>query len=165
MTAIQTASETKGVSVVSMSLGGDEFPGETTQDAIFQTAGVTFIASSGDDGAVEWPAAATDVLAVGGTSVSINSSGVYQKEAGWAGAGGGLSTGETEPAFQDGVQSTSARSTPDVGFDAVPSTGVATFFIAPTTTNGSGQWGTVGGTSLAHRRGPQFSRSSTRAAS
>ena len=148
MTAIQTASETKGVSVVSMSLGGDEFPGETTQDAIFQTAGVTFIASSGDDGAVEWPAAATDVLAVGGTSVSINSSGVYQKEAGWAGAGGGLSTGETEPAFQDGVQSTSARSTPDVGFDAAPSTGVATFFIAPTTTNGSGQWGTVGGTSL-----------------
>ncbi len=148
MTAVQTASQINGVSVVSMSLGGDEFSGETSQDSIFQTAGVTFIASSGDDGAVEWPAAAPDVLAVGGTSVTINNSGVYQQEFGWAGTGGGLSVGETEPGFQDSVQSTNERSTPDVAFDAAPSTGVATYFIPPTNTNGAGQWGTVGGTSV-----------------
>jgi len=148
MTAIQTAGSTTGVSVVSMSLGGGEFSGESTQDSVFTTKGVTYIASSGDGGTVEWPATAPDVLSVGGTSLQVNSSGSYQRELGWVGTGGGLSQGETEPTFQDSVQSTNTRSTPDVSFDADPSTGVAAYFIPPESTTGGGEWGTVGGTSV-----------------
>ncbi len=163
MAAIQTASSTAGVSVVSMSFGGGEFSGEAAQDSVFTTSGVTYIASSGDEGTVEWPATSPDVLAVGGTSLEVSGSGSYQREVGWVGSGGGLSSGETEPPFQDSVQSTSTRSTPDVSFDADPSTGVAAYFIPPASTTGAGEWGTVGGTSLGARPGREFSPSSTRA--
>ena len=148
MTAIQTASQTKGVSVVSMSLGGDEFSGENSQDSFFSTTGVTFIASSGDGGTVEWPASSPNVLAVGGTSLTISGTGSYGHEVGWAGTGGGLSVGESEPSYQDSVQSSGQRSTPDVAFDADPATGVSAYYISPTSTSGQGEWGSVGGTSV-----------------
>ena len=148
MTAVKTASQTKGVTVVSMSLGGNEFNGEIFDDAVFSTPGITFIASSGDYGTVEWPATAPSVLAIGGTTLNLSSAGGYAAETGWASTGGGLSTGETEPSYQKGVQSTGQRSTPDVSFDADPYTGVAVYFIPPDGTGGQGQWGVIGGTSV-----------------
>jgi subtilase family serine protease len=148
MTAIQTAASTNGVSVVSMSLGGDEFSGQSSQDAIFGSAGVTFIASSGDTGTVEWPASAPNVLAIGGTSLSLTSAGAITKEVGWAGAGGGLSQDESEPDFQKVIQSTGVRTTPDVAFVADPRTGVSVYYISPNSTTGQGKWGSVGGTSV-----------------
>src|SRR5437667_260429 len=70
-----------GVSVVSMSWGSSEFPGENFYDGYFTTPGghrgVTFVASSGDDGTTSWPATSTNVLAVGGTTLSLNSAGGY----------------------------------------------------------------------------------------
>ena len=102
LTAVQTASDTKGVSVVSMSLGSSEFAGETASDSVFSTPGVTYIASSGDAGTVEWPATAPDVLAVGGTTLRMSGGTSYGSELGWAGTGGGLSVSETEPSYQHG---------------------------------------------------------------
>jgi subtilase family serine protease len=148
VTAVQTAASTKGVSVVSMSLGGDEFTGESSQDSIFGAAGITFIASSGDTGTIEWPATAPNDLAIGGTTLQVSDTGSYVSEVGWAGAGGGLSTGESEPAYQNAVQSTGKRSTPDVAFVADPRTGVSVYYISPTSTTGQGKWGSVGGTSV-----------------
>ncbi len=148
LNAIATASAIKGVSVVSMSLGGPEFSGESSSDSVFSTAGITYIASSGDSGTVEWPSVAPDVLAVGGTTLKLSASSGYGSELGWAGTGGGISVGEREPTYQDVVQSTAARSTPDVSFDADPSSGVAVYYIPPAPDEGGGQWGTVGGTSL-----------------
>ena len=148
LTAIRTAASTKGVSVVSMSLGGDEFSGESTQDAIFGASGITFIASSGDSGTVEWPSTAPNVLSIGGTSLTLSSAGAITKEVGWAGAGGGLSQSEREPDFQKVIQSTGVRTTPDVAFVADPRTGVSVYYISPNSTNGQGKWGTVGGTSV-----------------
>jgi subtilase family serine protease len=148
LNAVQTASAIKGVSVVSMSLGGPEFSGESASDSIFSTAGITYVASSGDSGTVEWPSVAPDVLAVGGTTLRLSASSGYGSEIGWAGAGGGVSVGEREPSYQNGAQSTAARSTPDVSFDANPTTGVAVFYIPPTANAGAGKWGTVGGTSV-----------------
>ncbi len=53
--AVDYARKQSGVSVVSMSWGGPEFPGETAYDATFTTPvghpGVAFVASSGDGGA------------------------------------------------------------------------------------------------------------------
>ena len=148
MTAVQTASQTKGVTAVSMSLGMDEYPGESASDSAFTTPGITFIASSGDFGAVEWPASAPGVLAVGGTTLNLSGSGVYGVESGWVNSGGGLSQDEVEPSYQDAVQSTGKRSTPDVSFDADPYSGVSTYIIPPTSAGGGGQWFVAGGTSL-----------------
>ena len=163
MTAVQTANKTAGVTVVSMSWGFNEFSNEASYDSNFTTPGITYIASSGDSGNVEWPAASPNVVAVGGTSLNLSSSGSYQSESGWIDTGGGLSLYEAEPGYQDSVQSTGYRSTPDVSFDADPNTGVAVYVISPNSTSGQGQWDVFGGTSVGAPSWAGSSPSPTRA--
>ncbi len=164
--AVQTAASLPGVSVVSMSWGLNEYSGEQALDSAFtapgENAGVTFVAASGDDGGysvdangnptttpgVLYPAASPDVLAVGGTTLNLNSDSSYNSETAWSGSGGGTSLYETEPTFQQGVQTTGFRTVPDVAFDADPNTGVGVFDSYNNTDN-SGPWVQVGGTSLA----------------
>ncbi len=206
--AVGTA-KSLGASVVSMSFGKGEFGQEKTgpdpeNDSIFQTAGVTFIASTGDNGVPGgYPAFSPDVLAVGATNLNLNPDNTYNNETGWSnpaaitnesevgnvvsittafptglvpgntftiagdangyngfftaattptsttftftdsttglptesagggtvygssfappgtnlgGGGGGKSTVESEPAYQNGVQSSTTRETPDISF-------------------------------------------------
>ncbi len=148
LTAIQTASQLPGVSVVSMSWGFSEFPGESSYDSDFTTSGITYIASGGDYGSISWPATSPNVLAIGGTSLNLSSTGGYGSEVGWSATGGGISTLVPEPSYQKAVQSTGDRSTPDVSFDADPDTGVAVYVVPPEDPTGPGQWGVAGGTSL-----------------
>jgi subtilase family serine protease len=148
MAAVRTASRTAGVSVVSMSWGYGEFPGEASYDSNFTTPGITYIAASGDDGSVSWPATSSNVLAIGGTSLQLSATGAYGSETGWSDTGGGLSTNLTEPAYQNAVQSTGSRATPDVGFIADPYTGVSTYVIPSDGTPDQGQWEILGGTSV-----------------
>src|SRR5207248_3834810 len=138
-----------GVSVVSMSWGGSEDPFVASYDRVFTTAGVTFVAASGDDGpsaGAEWPASSPNVLGVGGTTLQVADSGAYQGETVWAGSSGGSSTIETEPSYQNTVQSSGWRSTPDVAFDGHPDTRVHVYAIDPTSAQCS--WLAAGGTSL-----------------
>jgi len=67
-----------------------------------------------------------NVVAVGGTTLNVNSSGAYQSETAWSFGGGGISAYETQPGFQKSIvtQSTTRRTIPDVSFDADPYTGV-----------------------------------------
>lgn len=135
--------------VVSMSWGGGEFSGETNYDSYFKHAGTTFVASSGDSGApVSWPAASSDVLAVGGTSLTLGSGSTYASESGWSGSGGGPSAYVAQPSYQTGVvtQTTTRRANPDVAYDASPSTGFAVYdsFVSGGSSLG---WFQVGGTS------------------
>ena len=93
------------------------------------------MASTGDYGAAdpEYPAFSPNVVAVGGTSLSLNADNSYNSETGWGyyssqarrfiGSGGGISLYEPEPGYQAGVQSTGNRTTPDVSFVADPATG------------------------------------------
>ena len=106
ITAVQTASQTPGVSVVSMSWGFDEFSDEPSYDSKFTTPGITYIASSGDYVSVElardlarrrWPSA-------GPRSRCRRPAAMGPRPAGPT-AGGGLSTVATEPSYQDAVQS------------------------------------------------------------
>ncbi|HZW33685.1 MAG TPA: hypothetical protein VFF52_23390, partial [Isosphaeraceae bacterium] len=125
---------------------------ETSWDSSFQTPtghqGVTFVAAAGDGGSPGvYPAFSPNVVAVGGTTLSLNSEGSYQGETAWSSSGGGVSSVEPEPAYQQGVQSTGFRTIPDVAFDADPSTGVAVYDSYDNT--GAGPWETIGGTSLA----------------
>ncbi len=139
------------VSVVTMSWGssGEVQSKEATYDPYFTTpsghVGMTFLASTGDNGAPGiYPAYSPNVVAVGGTSLYLNADNSYQSESGWSGSGGGQSQYEAEPGYQSGVQSSGMRQIPDVSFDADPNTGVAVY-----DSYGSGGWIQVGGTSVS----------------
>src|SRR5262249_31052064 len=80
--AVPTAANLPGVSAVSMSFGSPEFNGEKAFDSVFQTPaghqGVTFLASTGDNGAPgQYQAYSPNVLAIGGTTLTVDSAGNY----------------------------------------------------------------------------------------
>ena len=134
-----------GAKVVSMSWGGSESSSETGYDAHFNVPGVTFVASSGDDGyGVSYPAASRFVLAVGGTRLSATANG-RTTETAWTDAGSGCSAYEAKPSWQHDA-SCATRTVTDVSADANPSTGAA---IYTSTGPGGAGWMEVGGTSLA----------------
>jgi subtilase family serine protease len=177
-----------GASVISMSYGsaGGESD-ETSEDAAFSAAtypGVTFLASAGDDGSVngksgkdatngqaDYPADSPNVIAVGGTSLTItgsDSSGnyfPYKSESVWndgfdsstgfyEATGGGLSGYESQPSYQQGltihngsstISAGGMRAAPDVAFLADPDTGV---FVIDSFDDPGGSY-EVGGTSLS----------------
>jgi subtilase family serine protease len=149
--AVDTARKTAGVSVVSMSWGAGEFSSETSYDSYFRTpsghAGVTFVAASGDNGAPGiWPAASPNVVSVGGTSLSLDSSGNYLGESAWSGSGGGISLYEAKPDYQSLVTlSATKRVTPDIAYNADPNTGFPVYDTV--SYNGQSGWFQVGGTS------------------
>ena len=149
LSAMQEASKLPGVSVVSLSYGGAEASlgfNQTSFDSYFTTPGVTFVVAAGDSGiyvsdtsyvSADYPAASPNVVAVGGTSITIDAAGDYpgtgaSGEVAWGsgsksgtngGGGGGLSTVETEPAWQSGVVPASldpsgVRALPDVSMDS-----------------------------------------------
>jgi hypothetical protein len=147
--AVSYAAKQSGVSVVSMSFGGDEFAGETGYDSVFKTPanhpGVTFVAASGDYGAPpSYPAVSPNVLAVGGTYLNTDAAGNYLGETGWSGSGGGISQYEAKPGYQSAVmQSATQRTNPDVAYDAAHG-----FSIYCTTAfQGTTGWQDWGGTS------------------
>ncbi len=158
--AVREAAGYPGVSTVSMSWGGPEYAGISNSDFNFTTpsghAGVTFLAATGDAGAgVEYPAASVDVVAVGGTALTVNGSATtgytYGGETGWNGSGGGVSGSIAQPAYQASVVPAATaggyRTVPDVSAIASNQTAVAIYdsynFGAAT------PWVAVGGTSLA----------------
>ena len=69
-----------------------------------------------------------------------------RSETGWSGSGGGQSSYESEPSYQEAVQTRGLRETPDVSFDANPNTGVAVY---DSYDYGGCPWVQVGGTSVA----------------
>jgi subtilase family serine protease len=127
---------------------------------------VSFVASAGDVGSlVAYPSTSPNVLAVGGTVITAfeslttvkkaTTAGVsatpfvsvgptnfqpmsYDTETAWSNGGGGFSGVESRPAYQNGFNSNSMRSVPDVAYAA---TGFWAFDSA------DGGWETVSGTS------------------
>ncbi len=148
--AVTFASQQAGVSVVSMSWGANEFQGENAYDSTFTTpsghGGVTFVASSGDSSVTLYPAASPNVLSVGGTTLNVTSTGQVLSETAWSGSGGGPSPYEAKPAWQTNGLSGSGRTTPDIAFNADPSTGVSVY--SSVRYGGQSGWFTVGGTSV-----------------
>jgi hypothetical protein len=155
--AVTVAASRPNVHVVSMSWGYPEFPSETQFDGFFSTPGITYVAASGDNGApATWPTVAPNVLAVGGTTLQLDSAGNILSEIGWGnglrspdlgGSGGGFSLYEPEPAYQQGLGFTSVADTggtrmnPDVAYVGDPNTGLSVY------DSGGGGWSIVAGTS------------------
>ncbi len=161
----RAAAALSGVSVVSMSFGTTEGTGagqvtasaEAMYDTYFTTPsnhqGVTFLAATGDAETgdlgindASYPAFSPNVVAVGGTSLTINADGSYDSETGWSRSGGGLSQFEPEPPYQSAVQTTGQRAIPDVAFMGDPNTGAAV--LDSYSSSASDPWATVAGTSL-----------------
>jgi subtilase family serine protease len=153
LAAVNYARNQSEVSVVSMSWGGSEWSGEKNFDNNFTTPrnhqGITFVASTGDDGGLtSYPATSPNVLAVGGTTLHT-SGGSYQGEMAWSDTGGGTSFGESAPVWQGSFTGLNVRSSPDVAYDADPNTGVMVYdsYQSP-------GWMVFGGTSAG---APQWS--------
>jgi subtilase family serine protease len=144
LAGVDLARHIPGVAAVSMSWGGTEFSYESYYDSLFTTpaghTGVTFVASTGDNGAGQgpsWPSVSPNVLGIGGTTLYASG-----YETGWSGSGGGISKYEYETNFQVSVQTIGMRTSPDVSYDADPATGV----LAYSSYSGGG-WYRFGGTS------------------
>jgi hypothetical protein len=135
--AVNYAKAQSGVVAVSMSWGSiPDFADETADDPDFTTPsgqpGVTFIAASGDNGQPNYPSTSPNVLAIGGTTLTVDDSGNLVGESAWAGSGGGHSPDE-------------GTDKPDVAYDGNPNTGFLVFDSVPV--SGSSGWKIVGGTS------------------
>jgi subtilase family serine protease len=127
-----------------------------SDDATFKQGtaqGISFFASSGDNGAylcggtdtnlaVDFPASDPYVTGVGGTSLTLNSKGTRSSETAWTGSGGGISQVFPLPSWQSGrVPPSHWRSLPDIALDADQNTPYYAYF--------QGQWRASGGTSFA----------------
>ena len=148
--------------------------GSATMGGTDLAGGVTFLASAGDNGAYQqnangnfvvgpqYPASSRNVVAVGGTSLTVDGSNpnyTYGGETAWGdgvnsgmdgGGGGGISGYESQPAYQNGVvnaYSTTNRTYPDVSMNADRNTGVSVYDSWDY--GASSPWVVVGGTSLA----------------
>ena len=158
-----TSRSLPGVVAISMSFGYPELKGDLQDDSHFTTpaghvgggklpGGITFVAASGDSGVPpSYPATSPNVLSVGGTTLSLDAFGNILAETGWSGSGGGISTVEPLPTYQQGVagQGTSNRTNPDVAYDADPATGFDVYDSI-----GGGAWSLVGGTRAGAPNGP-----------
>lgn len=139
---------------VSNSWGGSESVGETTYDAHFVQAGVSFFVSAGDAGLpAEYPSASPNVNSVGGTTLTFDANGNFLTETGWSGGGGGCSSYEVatvaQSSFSEYGQSSCGgrRATPDLSLDADPNSGAAVYDSSSYL--GQRGWYQVGGTSLS----------------
>jgi subtilase family serine protease len=152
-----------GAGVVSMSWGGNELPGEASDDrAYFGHQGTLYVAAAGDGGhGVLYPAASADVIAVGGTTLNGcagTSCTGFTGETAWNDGGGGISRFEPTAGYQTGYAGAvygaatisaltgGRRGVPDVSFDANPSTGVSVYDSYRY--DGQSGWWDVGGTSV-----------------
>jgi len=135
---------------VSMSWGGSEFSSEASSDSHFNNSSkVVYFASSGDTGGKTiYPSVSPYVVAAGGTTLNMNGN-TFVSETGWSGSGGGPSTYEPRPGFQDIVINIvgSQRGVPDFSFDADPNTGVSVY--DSTSCQGLSGWLVFGGTSVS----------------
>ena len=132
-------------------------------DQVFAQAAVqgqTIFSSTGDTGAscpvqgtngvpdsglpmTSYPASSPYVVAVGGTTLFVDSTGAYDTEVSWNAGGGGLSALENSTFWQQGVVpgGNVGKGLPDVAMDADPNTGATVIMNGAATV--------IGGTSLS----------------
>ncbi|MGH3498511.1 MAG: carboxypeptidase regulatory-like domain-containing protein [Nocardioidaceae bacterium] len=143
-----------GAKVVSNSYGSNgEDPGESAYNSSYDHPGVAITVSTGDGGyfgdgnGTAFPSNSPHVIAVGGTSLTPDSSARGWNETVWNDAygatGSGCSLFQTKPSWQTDTGCAN-RTSADVSSDADPATGVSVYdtFSAP-------GWQVYGGTSAA----------------
>ncbi|MEU6199963.1 carboxypeptidase regulatory-like domain-containing protein [Streptomyces sp. NPDC047061] len=135
-----------GAAYVSNSWGASESAiGDEPGDAYYKHPGVAITFSTGDNGyGTSYPASLPYVTAVGGTSLSRDSSTARGwSESAWTGAGSGCSAYQAKPSFQTDPDC-AHRAVADVSAVADPATGVSVY-----NTYGDAGWNVYGGTSAS----------------
>jgi subtilase family serine protease len=148
--AVRYAANVVKADVVSMSWGTAGVEADLrAYDHYFTKSGVSYVASSGDEGGVvNYPSSCPNVTAVGGTSLLYDSeSNIITSETAWSNGGGGISMYEPIPTYQTGFNTSSFRSTPDLSLVADPYTGVSVYFTNNDTLKPG--WYVLGGTSVS----------------
>jgi kumamolisin len=111
--------------------------------------GVSIFVSSGDDGSepdgIEQPSyfsSDPNVTGVGGTSLTLYSSGGVSEETAWSDSGGGTSSFFSRPSWQvgQGVPSGTMRLVPDVAAAADPNTGAYVYLQGAERQIGGTSW-------------------------
>jgi hypothetical protein len=162
---------------ISNSWGGPEIEAAPFASS-FDHQGIVITASAGDYGYLNWnspveaergfaefPASSPDVVAVGGTRLTLGAGSSWQQETVWNGhgaGGGGCSVEFTAQPWQQSLADWSSvgcgekRAVADVSADADPYTGVAVYdsaakceYVDEKGKVRFGPWCTLGGTSLA----------------
>lgn len=156
---------------VSMSWGGSEWSGETSEDYRFNQSKVVMFAATGDVEGTQYPSVSPNVVAVGGTTVTRSPYTLdFEQEIAWEDGGGGVSLYEPLPAYQKSLAAElPGRGVPDVAADANPRTGVWVYDSFENNYGGVLQpWNIIGGTSVASplwagivNHGGSFAASST----
>jgi subtilase family serine protease len=124
-------------------------------DSYFNHSSIAVLAASGDfaGGWAFFPATSQYALAVGGTSLYLNSNNTYNYETAWVGGASGCASQEPANPWQTTMKNWlqtgcgAHHATVDVAADADPYTGAAIYDSTPI--NGSAGWWRVGGTSLS----------------
>lgn len=125
---------TNNIVAMTMSFGSTETSGSNTNNAFINSSGILYCASSGDGGGTtkgqSVPAACTNVVACGGTSVNALNYATSSSltETAWADSTGGYSKYATTPTWQLSVNKTGKRALPDISAVADPSTGLYLFY-------------------------------------
>ena len=138
--------------VINMSWGVDEASftkSEYDNLATLFTGDIIYCAASGDSGTeyVAWPSTDENVVAVGGTTLILNSDNTILKQIAWGCSGGGESKYSPKPFYQMLVDTNSNnRSTCDLSCNGNPYSGISI--------NVNGNFEIIGGSSVA---APQIS--------
>lgn len=137
-----------GAKVINNSWGRLETSTTPSYDFHFNHPGVVYVASSGDHGyESHYPASSPYVVAVGGTTLSIDGANNWVGETAWSKGGSYCSTNEPKPTHQTDLGCLK-RSVVDVSADADDvNSGAAVYDSFGV--NGNYKWLKVGGTSLA----------------
>jgi kumamolisin len=151
MAAVNVAKALPNVKQVSMSFGNSEDGCSFVRyNHNFLRSGVTFFAAAGDIGGDRsFPAESYNVVAVGGTSLTLGPTGTWISESVWNSTGCGPSALEPRPVFQDGIYPATGthRGTCDIAAIGDPNTGVAVYDSFPSA--GVSGWFVAGGTSVS----------------
>lgn len=134
-----------------MAWGSKEFPEQIhLEDHFVSKYGADFFASSGTSGGgVNWPAASSNVVSVGGTTLNLKKDGTVLSEKAWSGSGGGVSRYSVQPNFQADYMIPKAngkRAVPDVAFAADPKAGFSVFSTSAGPKKSG--WHVLGGTGV-----------------
>jgi hypothetical protein len=133
-----------GAKFITNDWSGPEFASETSDDTYFDHPGIAITAPAGDagwGGGVAYPAASQYVTAVGGTTLTADSSASRgYDESAWAYSGSGCSSYEPKPAWQTDT-GCAFRTLNDL---AAVATNVAYY-----DTSTEGGWGTASGTAVS----------------
>jgi subtilase family serine protease len=144
-----------GATAVSNSYAGPESIFSPFFDSYYTHSGVAITAASGDSGyGSAYPASSPNVIAVGGTTLTLDpTTRARTSETAWSGGGSWCSDAFAQPAWQAGLVTSDPsgfvcanRTVADVAADADPQTGVSVY---DSYGSGGNNWYQFGGTSVS----------------